>query len=152
LWPGWSLTLKAQSLQVIDLTRQQELTKQTESKAKEAEYRAQAAAQAKVSLATKSAVQCSADPPQLALLASWMLYAYTIAPTALSVAAAALAGCASPGWWLVVQHSGIMVQETVSSNGLTQVFKLLCRGLNYCHHCAGTRADPMGGAAPHYAG
>jgi hypothetical protein len=35
-------------IQVIDLTRQQELTKQQDAKAKEAEYRAQAAAQAKV--------------------------------------------------------------------------------------------------------
>lgn len=34
--------------QVIDLTRQQEVTKQSENKAKEAEFRAQAAAQAKV--------------------------------------------------------------------------------------------------------
>jgi putative SOS response-associated peptidase YedK len=34
--------------QVIELTRQQEMTKQQEGKAKEAEYRAQAAALAKV--------------------------------------------------------------------------------------------------------
>lgn len=38
--------------QVIDLTRQQEVTKQSENKAKEAEFRAQAAAQAKVSEGT----------------------------------------------------------------------------------------------------
>lgn len=44
--------LGAAGLQVIDLTRQQEMTKQQEMKAKEAEFRAQAAAQAKVSLHT----------------------------------------------------------------------------------------------------
>lgn len=39
-------------MQVIDLTRQQEATKQQEMKTKEAEYKAQAAAQAKVRLHT----------------------------------------------------------------------------------------------------
>lgn len=52
---------------MIDLTRQQELTKQQESKAKEAEYRAQAAAQAKVGAGCMT--RCDVHQVNTALLA-----------------------------------------------------------------------------------
>ena len=49
LWGWCAEQLAVWSSQVIDLTRQQEVTKQQEFKTKEAEYRAQAAVAAKVS-------------------------------------------------------------------------------------------------------